>query len=94
MGCGVQKYNLIEEKFLERFCYGNDFGGEPLFVAKDHAQAEDDGYILELLMNEQKASLIVLDASDLSLCAKIELPQRIPFGVHSLWISDQNTIGH
>jgi carotenoid cleavage dioxygenase len=86
LGCGVQKYDLIEERLLEHYSYGDDFGGEPIFVAKSDAQAEDDGYILELLMNEREASLIILDARDLSLHATIKLPQRIPFGVHSLWI--------
>ena len=37
-------------------------------------------------MNEQEASLIILNAKDLSMLAKIKLPYRIPFGVHSLWI--------
>ena len=86
LGCGVQKYHLTEERLLEHYSYGDDFGGEPLFVAKRDAAAEDDGYLLELLMNEHEASLIILDARDLSLCATVHLPQRVPFGVHSLWI--------
>jgi len=91
LGCGVHKYDLHEERFLESYSYGDDFGGEPLFVEKRDATQEDDGYILELLMNEKEASLIVLDASNLALLAKITLPQRVPFGVHSLWIPKTET---
>ena len=86
LGSGVQKYDLLQEKHLEYYSYDEDFGGEPLFVAKQNAEAEDHGYILELLMNEQTAKLIILDTSNLSLIAEIKLPQRIPFGVHSLWL--------
>ena len=92
LGCGVHKYHLLEERFLEHYSYGELFGGEPLFVPKRDAQAEDDGYLLELLMGEQEASLVILDAHDLSLCATVRLPQRIPFGVHSLWIPIQTKL--
>ena len=66
-------------------------GGEPLFVAKKDAVEEDDGYIVELLMSESESQLIVLDANSLEECTRLILPQRVPFGVHSLWIP-QNDI--
>ncbi|MBM75149.1 MAG: hypothetical protein CMK59_07095 [Proteobacteria bacterium] len=91
LGCGVQKYHLQEERIVKSFSYGDFFGGEPLFVAKKDAVEEDDGYIVELLMSESESQLIVLDANSLEECTRLILPQRVPFGVHSLWIP-QNDI--
>ena len=90
LGCGVQKYDLQEERAVKHFSYGDFFGGEPLFVEKENAQHEDDGYILELLMSEEEAQLIILDAQNLTELSRLILPQRIPFGVHSLWIPEKD----
>ncbi|MEA3101811.1 MAG: hypothetical protein QOF74_6051 [Caballeronia mineralivorans] len=96
MGRGVLKYDLIDEKEAGYFDYGEFFGGEALFVAKEAlfvakagATHEDDGYLLELLMSDTKAELLILDAKSMKELARLHLPQRVPFGVHSCWLNEQ-----
>jgi carotenoid cleavage dioxygenase len=66
--------------------------GESVFVARDGSTAEDDGWLLTYLHDQGAgtASFVVMDAQDLErgYVAKVELPQRVPFGFHGSWISD------
>lgn len=91
MGKGVLKYDLLAEKELAYFDYGEFFGGEALFVPKPHTAAEDDGYLLELLMGPDAADLVVIDAASMQELARVHLPQRVPFGVHACWL-DQSKV--
>ena len=88
MGKGVLKYDVVNEKEVAYFDYGDFFGGEALFVARDGASEEDDGYLIDLLMTESQAYLLILDASSMTELAKLHLPQRVPFGVHACWLTN------
>ena len=71
--------------------YGVGRGGaEPVFVPKADATAEDDGWILAVVYDATTdgSELNILDANDLSEVARIELPQRVPFGFHGNWVPD------
>jgi carotenoid cleavage dioxygenase len=81
MGKGVLKYDLLEEKDVAYFDYGDYYGGEALFVPPKDSTAEDDGYLLELLMADDEACLIVIDARSMTELARLQLPQRVPFGL-------------
>lgn len=86
MGKGVLKYDLQEERELGYFDYGDSLGGEALFVPRANASAEDDGYLVDLLMTDDKACLVIIDATTMEQVAKLHLPQRVPYGVHSCWL--------
>ena len=86
MGKGVLKYDLIDEKEVKYFDYGEYRGGEALFVARKNGSAEDDGYLVDLLMSEERACLLILDASSMEELARLHLPQRVPYGVHACWL--------
>ena len=82
----------------ERSAYDHGPGrsaGEPVFVTRPDASAEDDGWLITLVHDEPKgtAELVVLDAADLSrgTVARVLLPQRVPFGFHGNWVSDRST---
>jgi carotenoid cleavage dioxygenase-like enzyme len=66
---------------------------EPLFVTRDDAQREDDGYLLSLWWNRQTglSELLVHDAAELrrTPLARIKLPSRVPFGFHGNWADRQ-----
>lgn len=66
--------------------------GEAVFVPKAKSDAEDDGWLLALIhdLSRERTDFVVMDASDLDrgYVARIELPQRVPFGFHGNWISD------
>ena len=87
MGKGVLKYDLIDERELGYFDYGDLYGGEALFVPRAGATSEDDGYLLDLLMGDDRAELIVIDARTMLELARLHLPQRVPFGVHATWLT-------
>lgn len=68
---------------------------EPVFVPKAHAEAEDDGYLLSYIFDQdtESSELMILDAQNVSAepIACIDLPQRVPFGFHGSWIPSAET---
>ena len=71
-------------------------GGEPVFIAKESATSEDDGYLMTYVYDEAKntSELIIIDALDLSrpALARVHLPVRVPYGFHGNWIADTELI--
>ena len=65
---------------------------EPVFVPKAQSTAEDAGYLLTYIFDEQKntSDLVILDAEDLSRppIAQVHLPVRVPYGFHGNWVAD------
>jgi carotenoid cleavage dioxygenase len=86
MGKGVLKYDLLAEREVAYLDYGDHVGGEALFVPRAGSTAEDDGYLLELLMGDHHGCLLVVDARSMKELARLNLPQRVPFGVHACWL--------
>lgn len=80
----------------ERFDHGPGRGaGEPVFVSRSSAEAEDDGWILTVVhdASTNRSDLVILDAQDFAAgeVAKIQLPTRIPHGFHGNWVRDTVT---
>jgi carotenoid cleavage dioxygenase len=72
---------------------GENFGyGEPVFIARNDAKSEDDGYVMALRHNTETdlSDLVVLDAQDFcgEPVAVVSLPARVPNGFHGNWIAD------
>jgi carotenoid cleavage dioxygenase len=86
LGRGVLKYDYLDEREVKYVSYDEQYGGEPLFVPRIGAKREDDGYVLDLLMAEHDAELLVLDAASMEEVCRLGLPQRVPFGVHAVWL--------
>jgi carotenoid cleavage dioxygenase len=67
--------------------------GEPVFVSRPDATAEDDGWLVTYVHdgNDDSAEFVVFDAQDLDrgYVARVKLPQRVPFGFHGNWVSDR-----
>lgn len=68
------------------------FMGEPVFIPRPNAQAEDDGWILALIYNaaRQCSDLIILDAQDIAKgpIARLKLQHHVPYGLHGSFIAD------
>ncbi|MEB3307471.1 MAG: carotenoid oxygenase family protein [Cyanobacteriota bacterium] len=64
------------------------FVSEPVMVARPGSQAEDDGWVLCPVWNGARCAsdLVILDATDLSELAVLELPLAIPYGLHGSWV--------
>jgi carotenoid cleavage dioxygenase-like enzyme len=73
----------------------HDFGPgrtslEPVFVAREGATAEDDGWILAHVHDAgtDRSDVVVLDAQDFTgePVATVHLPVRVPYGFHGNWV--------
>lgn len=66
--------------------------GEPYFVPREGASAEDDGYLMSFVYDAARdaSELLVLDANDLAAdaLARVMLPARVPYGFHGSWVPD------
>ncbi|MFI6252395.1 carotenoid oxygenase family protein [Streptomyces sp. NPDC051016] len=66
--------------------------GEAVFVPREHAAQEDDGYTLAYVHDPDRgaADLVILAAQDFTGApvARIHLPGRVPLGFHGSWIPD------
>jgi carotenoid cleavage dioxygenase len=64
---------------------------EPIFVARDDAAAEGQGWLLAVAFRgrENVSELLVLNAQDVSAgpIASAKLPRRVPFGFHGNWVA-------
>jgi beta,beta-carotene 9',10'-dioxygenase len=60
------------------------YAGEPVFVARPHAEDEDDGVLLSVVLDAGAGTsfMLVLDARDLGELARAQAPHHIPFGFH------------
>lgn len=65
---------------------------EPVFIPREGATAEDDGYLMTYVYdsNRSTSDLLILDAQDLSrpALAQVHLPSRVPYGFHGNWVAD------
>ncbi len=68
--------------------------GEPVFVPRDGSNAEDDGWLVMMVhdLGAESTDLVVLDAQDFGRgeVARVGLPQRVPYGFHGNWVSDDS----
>ncbi|MFI5779483.1 carotenoid oxygenase family protein [Nocardia sp. NPDC051570] len=66
--------------------------GEAVFVPSAGATTEDDGYLLTLVgdATHARSELLILDARTIEAApiAVVELPRRVPGGIHGSWIAD------
>lgn len=82
-------------------CYAQ----EPRFVPRTHGISEDDGWILSYVFDESqldqfgnagpgaKSELWVIDARAMKeVVCKVQLPQRVPYGLHGNWFSEQEIL--
>ena len=66
--------------------------GEAVFVPEPEGTAEDDGWLISFVYDENVdgSELVILDARDLDRApvARVPLPQRVPYGFHGNWVPD------
>ena len=98
---GCYKFDLHTGRFREQIWGKGCLGGETLFVPRQKARSEDDGYLLVLVNNVplRRTELRMYDALTLGnpncLVATIACPRRIvPLGTHGLWVSEDEVLNH
>lgn len=72
--------------------FGKDqYPGEFVFVPKSESAAEDEGWLIGLVvdMANQTTDLVILDAANFVAApvARVHLPHRVPPGFHGNWIA-------
>ena len=64
--------------------------GEWLFVPADNGTEQDAGWLLAYVTDEatNKSDLSIIDATAVEQgpIARVELPQRVPYGFHGTWV--------
>ncbi|CAI9264974.1 unnamed protein product [Lactuca saligna] len=88
----------VHDHTVARRIYGdNCFGGEPFFVSrepKNPNSKEDDGYLVSFVHNESlgESRFLVMDAQShtLEIVAEVKLPQRVPYGLHGIFVRDND----
>lgn len=79
------------------------YAQEPQFVPRQRGVSEDDGWLLSYVFDERqlgpdgeckanaKSELWIIDARTMSdVVAKVHLPQRVPYGLHGCWFSEED----
>ncbi len=84
------KYDF-ERGRSERHGFGKGrFGGEAVFVPRPDARAEDDGWLVTFVHDEEDGAseMIVIEAGDFGAppVARVRIPARVPYGFHGAWI--------
>ncbi len=82
------------------------YAQESRFVPRAAAVKEDDGWILSYVFDESqldddgecilgaRSELWVINASNMTeIVARIQLPQRVPYGLHGNWFSEEDIKG-
>ena len=83
----IQKLDLDSGETHTWSAAPRGFVSEPLMVRRPGAEAEDDGWVLDLVWNGARAASdrVILNARDLSEVAVLELPLAVPHGLHGSW---------
>ena len=103
MGTEIVKYDLKKEKVVGRFkCESTEcVFGEAYYVSSTGKSGkslgnEDDGYLMDIVYHPKnnQSSFLVIDAKTMSTkpVFMTQLPQRVPYGVHGIWL-DQDHFG-
>lgn len=82
------------------------FAQETRFVPRENGATEDDGWLVSYVFDESqleingtcrpnaKSELWIIDAKNMTdVVAKVLLPQRVPYGLHGTWFSEQEIEG-
>jgi carotenoid cleavage dioxygenase len=86
----VRRWDLDTGRTETRAFGAGNGVGEPLFVPRTAAAAEDDGWVVVLAYDRARnaSDLHVLDARHLAAdpVATVRLPHRVPYGFHGNWV--------
>ena len=82
------------------------YAQEPRFVPRENGESEDDGWLLSYVFDESqladdgeckpgaRSELWIIDAKNMTdVVGRVYLPQRVPYGLHGNWFSDEDVRG-
>jgi carotenoid cleavage dioxygenase len=88
---GINKYDF-EKNTCQVHAFGEGrFGGEAVFVPRLEDSAEDAGWLVTFVHdeNQNQSELVIVDAQNITSepVARVIIPQRVPYGFHGTWVS-------
>lgn len=89
-GDGIAKHDLTRHTSHAYETPGSRYAGEAVFVPAADATGEDEGWLLSLVSNDDGGAgeLLVLDATEMTVQAVVELPHPVPAGFHGSWLPE------
>lgn len=89
---GLVKFDFEDNATPEIHYLGeNRYCGEAVFAPREGGTAEDDGWLLTFVHDENRnqSELLVVDAQQMTNdpVARVIMPQRVPYGFHATWVS-------
>jgi carotenoid cleavage dioxygenase len=94
---GINKYDLRTGRVDVHLHGKKRYGGEPVFVADPGGKDEDSGWLVTFVYDEiaGTSEMVVVDARHMSGAprARVMIPQRVPYGFHGAWVSDDRLQG-
>ncbi|EAZ92937.1 carotenoid oxygenase family protein [Crocosphaera chwakensis] len=88
---GIIKHDFEKGGFDIHHFGRHRYGSEPIFAPNPDAEKEDEGWLLTFIHDEgsNTSELVIIDAQDFtaSPIAKIQIPQRVPYGFHGMWLA-------
>jgi carotenoid cleavage dioxygenase len=93
---GLIKYDFSNgNSQIHEFGAGR-YGGEAVFVPRPGATAEDDGWLITFVYDEESGTseLVVVNAQDVTATpvARVIVPQRVPYGFHGAWVCEEQLL--
>ncbi|MCV3216454.1 carotenoid oxygenase family protein [Plectonema radiosum NIES-515] len=90
---GLIKYDHHNGKSQTHEFGRGRYGGEAVFVPFPNATSEDQGWLISFVHDtrEDTCELVVVNAQDVNAepVARVLIPQRVPYGFHGAWISEE-----
>ncbi|MDJ0601918.1 MAG: carotenoid oxygenase family protein [Crocosphaera sp.] len=87
---GIIKHDFDKGGFEIHHFGPNRYGGEPIFAPNSNEEQDDQGWLLTFVHDEVSnvSELVIIDAENFtaSPMAKIQIPQRVPYGFHGMWL--------
>ena len=87
-------YNTIEHfnvktGAVDRYSFDNGYVAEPMFVPRSNTAAEGEGYVLDVVYNQDTntSDMCVFDAQDISAgpVGRAKVSHRVPVSFHGTW---------
>jgi carotenoid cleavage dioxygenase len=87
---GILKYDLGSASATVHELREYEQADEAIFVPASHDAEEGDGFLMSYVYDarDDRTHLLIVDASHVESApiAKIQLPFRVPFGFHGVWV--------
>lgn len=82
-------WDMQEKKMTKIIHYAKDeFGGEPVLLAKPNTTESNDFYVGNFLYNVVTGQSSFVLYEEEKLVARLNMPYRVPFGFHGKWIPE------